>query len=144
MDIDLSIERMLIYEHIYNHPASLLTPPNQSRPVIPNFRFPPYVIDFGSVVIETSMVYTVTFLNYGPIAVDVRLAPIGRKSSFVVAGFDVQYRRTPLPVGEVAQALVIFQPTWKTYPKPDVEVCDKFYFEVSKCNITLFLFSTTV
>lgn len=130
MDIDLAVERLLLAQHLIAHPNILHSHTfTRKVKIIPNFKTPPYIIDFGHVVVATSVCYTVLLLNYGPTVADVRLVKNG--VSLEKNQFRIEYVPKKLNVGATTEIYVIFHPTLRRYPYPDVNVKDGFSLIVS-------------
>lgn len=73
-DIDLSIERVLANQHVCMNPSVLIDHTfKQKTMIIPHLMMPPYLIDFGYVVFDNIVHYSVLLLNYGPINSYVKL-----------------------------------------------------------------------
>ncbi|KAF2897302.1 hypothetical protein ILUMI_08873 [Ignelater luminosus] len=99
--------------------------------IVPNFQTPPYLVDFGYVILDTAVHYTVLIFNYGPINADVKPVPIGgKKSGLEESGLAIQFKRTSIHVGDTKELFVIFHPTVENYTKLDYELRFPFYLDV--------------
>lgn len=80
MDTDLAIERTLVFQHVYTNP-SILTDHTFKKSCfcIPKLIVPPYIVDFGYVILDNVVHFTGTILNYGPVRTLVRLLRIQDK-----------------------------------------------------------------
>ncbi|XP_063358792.1 hydrocephalus-inducing protein homolog [Cydia amplana] len=75
MDIDLAIERMLVIEHIKLRPEILVAYSTKTKiDPIAGFLTTPYVVDFGVVIMDTTVQCVVEVINYGPIDTKLHLA----------------------------------------------------------------------
>ncbi|PSN36187.1 hypothetical protein C0J52_12906 [Blattella germanica] len=84
-EIDLAIERLLAYKHIEENPHELLRYTTiKSFQTIPNFSVPPYVLDFGLVIVDTTVFYTVHLYNYGPVPINVRKIDHGARIPILI------------------------------------------------------------
>lgn len=110
--------------------------------IIPDFKTPPYVLDFGYVVVETSVCYTVLLLNYGPTETEISLVKNG--ISLEKNKFKIEYTPKKLNVGATTELYVIFCPTLKRYPDPDVNVKESFSLIVSHGATTPIIINATV
>lgn len=87
MDIDLSIERSIAYQHVLCN-RTILKDHTYKKKVssIPKLVMPPYLINFGYVIFGNIVHYTCLLLNYGPIHTFVRLLPLENEKQFTQKG----------------------------------------------------------
>lgn len=108
--------------------------------IVPNFQTPPYLVDFGYVILNTVVHYTVLIFNYGPINADVRLVPVGnKKQGLQQSGLAIQFKRSIIHAGDTKELFVIFHPTVENYTTLDYELRFPFYLDVSM-NLICFCF----
>lgn len=139
MDIDLAIERILLYQHIYNDPTVLMKHIKIHKTMaVPDFTIPPYLVDFGNVITGTIVNYTVLILNYGPTNAVVKLLTSSKKNDFEESGLTVEFSRCTITVGSIKELFLTFQPTLDMYPDPYYEVQRSFDLDVN-----MFSFSVT-
>lgn len=132
MDIDLAIERMMACKHIQTNPLILSDHTLlQKTSCIPQFYTPPYFVNFGYVLPETLVHYTVLALNYGPTDVFMRLVNNFKKTGILNAGFTIQFSKVKLRVGETFPIHVIFFAPLEQYPERKHDLSYTIYLEVA-------------
>lgn len=74
MDLELTLERLLSYEHLLSYSTKLkLNTLNRKMFSIPGLSVPKYVVDFESIILDNCVYHTVILCNYGPNATFIRL-----------------------------------------------------------------------
>lgn len=112
VDIELSIERELLNEHVIK-----TTRASQSDFVVPD-----YLLDFGPIILESSVCYTVLVLNYGPTMIEVKFNKQKSSSTFEENDFRLEFRQRKFEVGQTAELFVLFKPTKKRYGSTEKSV----------------------
>lgn len=131
MDIDLAIERILMCKYVIRNPTILAEHTIlQKTQYIPQFYTPAYLVDFGYVLTETLVHRTVYALNYGPTDVPVRMVQNLKKNGFLDAGFNVQFDKAKLRVGETFPIHIILFAPHEQYPKRRHDLEFTIYLEV--------------
>ncbi|KAJ8920877.1 hypothetical protein NQ315_015670 [Exocentrus adspersus] len=130
MDIDLSVERLLLEEQLFDHPE-IIQDHTIRRKVrhIPNFEIPAYSLDFGYVVVERPVCYKIVLLNYGPVETEIKMTKAGANSE--ASPFKIGFRAKRLSVGEVLHFYVIFSPKQKKFPILDAKVMETIFISVT-------------
>ncbi|CAG2066075.1 unnamed protein product, partial [Timema podura] len=133
VEINLAIERVLAEEHLKNNPnISLHYNGIKMMSSIPEFRVPPYLIDFGLVIVDTEVHQNVTLTNHGPGLVMINLCKPDRKNSFKNLGFEVVFKNiVDLPVGGFVTLFVKFLPLRRRYQTQQTNVDVTAWLEVS-------------
>ncbi|KAF5288916.1 hypothetical protein FQA39_LY03795 [Lamprigera yunnana] len=117
MDIDLAIERIFLYHHIYDDPRVLTKHLKIHKGTsVPDFIVPEYEINFDNVIKGQIASKEINVFNYGPISTLVRVVfPIKKKPPL---GLDVNcFRWTRINVGQATPLCVNFHPTCEDYKK---------------------------
>lgn len=83
---------------------------------IPQFFPSPYVIDFGYVVRELPVCYTVKLLNYGPLSIEIKLLE-DNKSELKEKDLKIEFKPRSLAPNESMLFSVVFSPTTRRYPE---------------------------
>ncbi|CAG9825500.1 unnamed protein product [Phaedon cochleariae] len=111
-EIDLSRERTLLNEYLRS--KSFISTQSVTRKVdtISEFIVSPYLLDFGYVIMNKPVCYTVLILNCGPVDTEVRLEEINR-SRLDNNELKIEFRTKRMGVGDMTELYVIFSPTRK-------------------------------
>ncbi|XP_060535556.1 hydrocephalus-inducing protein homolog [Cylas formicarius] len=111
VDIDMSIERVLACKHITANKNVLREHCVSKKSFhIPKFHVHPYVIDFGDVVRDVTVCYSVLIHNYGPVKTEVKL--VERERSLLESkGFRVEFSKRLFAPEESAAIYIYFSPS---------------------------------
>lgn len=83
---------------------------------IPQFFPSSYVIDFGYVVREVPVCYTVKLLNYGPLSIDIKLLE-DNKRELAEKELKIEFKPRLMAPNELMLFSVVFSPTTRKYPE---------------------------
>ncbi|CAH1188542.1 unnamed protein product [Phyllotreta striolata] len=142
-DLELAVEHTILNEHLCNNYDELKKHSIFRRcRVIPDFKVPPYKLDFGKVVIDTSMVFSLRITNISPEPTYVKVVK-SSYSTLYALDMVIDYKPTMLGYGESFPMHVIFKPSSKrvTDEKCVQETLD---LEVSHGAIVPILISATI
>ncbi|XP_072381898.1 hydrocephalus-inducing protein homolog isoform X2 [Diabrotica undecimpunctata] len=110
VEIDLAIERMFINDYLRNNYNRLRYHcVTRKYKLIPNFKVPHYKLDFGHVVVDRPVCFTVLIINYGPEPTTVHKMK-SNLSSLSNNQMFVEYKNKTLGVGEIGELYVVFKP----------------------------------
>lgn len=133
MDIDLAIERMLIYQQLVSQGGIKGAAACMKKQYCINafgYLPPAYTLDFGNVIIDTNACYTVLILNYGPSKTNVRVIA-SKNRSMEKLGISFTMENSNLDVGDIGQLFVVFRPTSKVFPEVHTKLSEMFLLEVN-------------
>ncbi|CAG4998369.1 unnamed protein product [Parnassius apollo] len=138
MDIEMSIERILLINYLNKHPevlnAAAQSTVTRTRP-ISGFTSTPYVIDFGVVITGSTVHYTVEAINYGPTITKLHLS----KNTSIPDWLSLKLCGKLNP-GEVGRIDVTFSPTTVGFPDPEQCVETVINLEVTYEGLLIFRF----
>lgn len=97
---------------------------------LPDVSVPPYLIDFGYVINNTEVHYTVLIQNYGPVNVEPHIKIQNRKKANEL-GFKFQYKKGCLSVGGITPLTISFHPSKEKFKEMEHKVNQSFLFVVS-------------
>uniref|UniRef100_A0A6P7FKJ2 Hydrocephalus-inducing protein-like n=1 Tax=Diabrotica virgifera virgifera TaxID=50390 RepID=A0A6P7FKJ2_DIAVI len=123
VEIDLAIERMFINDYLRNNYSRLrYHSVSRKYKLIPDFKVPHYKLDFGHVVVDRPVCFTVLIINYGPEPTTVHkmksnISTLSNNQMFV------EYKNKVLGVGEIAELYVVFK------PRKEYKIFDDRYVE---------------
>ncbi|XP_050309669.1 hydrocephalus-inducing protein homolog isoform X2 [Anthonomus grandis grandis] len=126
MDINMAMERLAAWNLIKKNPKLLRQHTIQRKVAyIPEFFPSAYLVDFGYVIRDLPVCYTVMIYNYGPVKADVKLLE-DNKTALVEKEIKIEFRNGNLQPGESTALYVIFAPTKRRCTKINQIVADKF------------------
>ncbi|KAK4880159.1 hypothetical protein RN001_008305 [Aquatica leii] len=132
MDIDMAIERMILYNHVFDNPSVLSKHLNFHKDTcVPDFTVPEYVLDLGYVIMGDKTIQKVQVFNYGPTNTRIKLLTGIDKRH--VLGLDIEpMRAANMEVGQTRQISVSFQPSREAYKKePDKLIEYNIFLDVA-------------
>lgn len=146
MDLELALERSLVYEYLLHNAARVkMHISNRKILNIPGLIVPNYLVDFESVILGNRVDYTVSLCNYGPNAALIRLIETPKKDksqnkgktsrykiillyiTFKSIGFTFQLTKKYLQMGETTEIFINFWPTVEVY---STEVPQEVYEDI--------------
>ncbi|KAL1497016.1 hypothetical protein ABEB36_008047 [Hypothenemus hampei] len=126
IDINMAKERIVAFNLIEANPKLLKDHTVRKKiPHIPQFYPTPYLVNFGYVVQDIPLCYTVIIFNYGPINADVKLME-DNKTALLEKDIKIEFKNKILRLGESVELYVIFAPTRRKYGELNKKIEDKF------------------
>lgn len=127
----MAMERVEAYNTISRN-SNLLKEPMREQPnSIPQIFPSPYVIDFGYVVREVPVCYTVKLLNYGPLSIEIKLVE-DNKSELVEKELKIEFKPRLLASNESMLFSVVFMPTSRRYPELNKRIEVSFRLKIKR------------
>lgn len=107
----MAMERIVAFNLVSQNPKLLKEHTNSKKyPYIPSFLPSPYIVDFGYIVRDIPVCYTILIYNYGPISADVRLLE-DNKTALLEKEIKIEYKPKTLAMGESIDLYVLLSPT---------------------------------
>ncbi|KAG5865676.1 hypothetical protein JTB14_020627 [Gonioctena quinquepunctata] len=143
LEIDLAIERLLLNEHIAER-IDILTEHTVTCKIdrIPEFTVPAYLLDFGYVILNQPVCYTVLIMNSGSVTIAVK-----KKESFSRLDeneIKIEFKTRKLEVGQMAELFVIFGPTDRKFGQEEKCIKERFHLKVNHGAIVPIIIRATV
>ncbi|XP_048520745.1 hydrocephalus-inducing protein homolog isoform X1 [Dendroctonus ponderosae] len=111
VDISMAMERIVAFNLVSENPKLLKEHTNSKKiPYIPSFFPSPYIVDFGYIVRDISVCYTILIYNYGPIAADIKLLE-DNKTALLEKEIKIEYKPKIVAMGESIDLYVLLSPT---------------------------------
>lgn len=115
-DIDLAIERTLLNRYI------LRCISQKNKVIMEDFSVPPYILDFGHVVLFSSVCFTVNLTNQTCVQVECKYDKKGFHNTLEFDEFKVEFGYKRLEVGQSTEMYVLFKPTRRRYGLTETRV----------------------
>lgn len=120
IDIDLAIERILLNRFI------LKCMYQKNKLSMDEFSVPPYILNFGHIVLSTSVCYTVGVTNQTCTQIEGKYDKKAMFNTLDVDEFKVEFRYKRMEVGQTSELFVLFRPTKRRYGLSETNVENTF------------------